>query len=111
MGRKNDVETVDQIIGVLIKLSADRAEKGLALTRSIVSRELTKLDLLMQNSTYNKKRSRDNDDLFSVTSEKSITSEKSLSDTESSNVKKKKKVKTDKKTKKVRKKRKVPDDE
>lgn len=50
MPRKNDVSTVDKIIDVCIEMSNG------SLTRSMVRRELTFRDLLMENSRYNKHR-------------------------------------------------------
>lgn len=50
-GRKNDTETVDEIIDILIEMSKDGE-----LKRSKVKEKLTDLDLLMQNSRYNKSK-------------------------------------------------------
>lgn len=51
MGRNNDVYTVDEIIDLLI----EESKKG-PLKRSVIKDLLTKRDLLMQNSKYNKNK-------------------------------------------------------
>jgi hypothetical protein len=55
MGRKNDVETIDELIDIIRELS----KKG-PLKRSEISNILTERDLLMQNSKYNKNRGKKN---------------------------------------------------
>ena len=47
MGRKNDKDTVDQIIDTLINMSNG------SLKRTDVEKKLTKMNILMQNSKYN----------------------------------------------------------